>query len=96
MEDNNTARLNNRHWITRHFGSKSHTIPNLQVLKFLDNLVGIMNITAEQVFEPFVAVESAPSLSYLYEPRPDVSDRSLNGNRISVLPLWMWYQVVAR
>jgi hypothetical protein len=47
VEDNSTAGLNNRHWIARHFGSNSHTFPNLKVLKFLDNLVGIMNITAD-------------------------------------------------
>jgi hypothetical protein len=42
---------------------KPHAVPDLQVLKFRDDVVSVVDLAANKVLEPFIAVEPAPSLS---------------------------------
>ena len=45
-------------------GVHRHAIPDLQVLKLGDDPIRVADVTADQVFEKLIAMETTPSLSY--------------------------------
>jgi len=78
------------------FGMEPYAVPNLKVLKLRDDSIRVVDVTANQVLEPFVAVHPALALPHLHEPRPGLGGRSSNGDGMGVSTLRVWYQVITR
>jgi len=70
-------------------------ISSLQVLELGQDAIGVVNVTANQVFEPFVAVESAAPLTDLRQPRPDLIGWRADRDGLSIRPFGSGYQVIA-
>jgi hypothetical protein len=63
--------------LATHASAGSH-LAATEALPFRDDAIGVVHIAPDKVFEPGVAVEPAPRLPNLDEPRPHVGDPCLD------------------
>src|SRR5438874_5035082 len=65
-------------------------------LPLVHDVVGATNVEPGEVLEPVVAVETAPSLTHLRDPRPHICRRSADGDRPCRGQVGVYQQLVAR
>ena len=103
LEHERTAWLTEHHRYDRVFADtpevirrdQSPSIPNSQMLPLWVNLVGIVDIDPDEVFESGVSVETGAVLADLDQPLPDDSGRRVDRNRLGRLPGAIGVQVIA-
>ena len=74
---------------------ETNRIADLQVLPFWVDVVGVCYLAADQILRPCEAVKSAPSLTHLDEPRPDIFRRRVDRNGVRDLPCGSRQQRIA-
>jgi hypothetical protein len=88
-----------RHQLTRlaeiGIGREADLVAYLQSLPRGDDAVGVVNIRAQQILDPFVRVEPTTALSDLDEPGPDGGRRGMDRHAHRVTRLRMGNNVVA-
>ncbi len=72
-----------------------HLVTHLDVLPLAYNPISVVHSASNEVLEPRVAIETAAGLSDLHKPGPDICQRRIDRNRVSILMLWMRNKVVA-
>jgi hypothetical protein len=70
-------------------------VADLDVLPLGDDLVGAVDVAADQVLQRVVAVEAAPPLPELGDPGPDVVCRSMKGDGAGCREIAVGDEVVA-
>jgi hypothetical protein len=83
-QDQGAARLDQRHRVGGRIPSHpDHPVPDLEgLLELRQDPVGAVHVTADEVLQPVVAVETAASLPELHQPRPDLGGRRMDGDRV--------------